>query len=87
MRLRNVKNKQEIMDKSKILVINPENYKGKWNKLFGNNNPIYIEIGMGKGDFIIEHAKRNPEINTLGYYVWLYCYLRFTACGIYVFVF
>ena len=48
------------------MVFEPSKYKGKWHELFENNNPIYIEIGMGKGDFIIEHAKRNPEINYIG---------------------
>ena len=37
-----------------------------WNKVFNNNNPIYIEIGCGKGDFIIENAKRYPNINFIG---------------------
>jgi len=66
MRLRNVKNKQEIMDKAINLILNPKDYKGKWKEVFDNNNPIYIEIGMGKGDFIIEHAKRFPNINFIG---------------------
>ena len=42
------------------------NIKNQWHKLFGNNHPIYIEIGMGKGDFIIENASRYPEINFIG---------------------
>ena len=66
MRLRNVKNKQEIMDKATNLITNPKDYIGKWNEVFGNNNPIYIEIGMGKGDFIIEYAKTYPNINFIG---------------------
>ena len=66
MRLRNVKNKQEIMDTAINLILNPKDYKGKWKEVFNNNNPIYIEIGMGKGDFIIEHAKRYPDINFIG---------------------
>lgn len=66
MRLRNVKNKQEIMDNAINLILNPKDYKGKWKEVFNNNNPIYIEIGMGKGDFIIEHAKRYPDINFIG---------------------
>ena len=66
MRLRNVKNKQEIMNQATNLILDPKEYKNKWNKEFGNNNPIYIEIGMGKGDFIIEHAKRFPNINFIG---------------------
>ena len=66
MRLRNVKNKQEIMDNAINLILNPKDYKGRWKEVFNNNNPIYIEIGMGKGDFIIEHAKRYPNINFIG---------------------
>ena len=66
MRLRNVKNKKEILDSSKLLVLNPKDYIGKWNKLFGNNNPIYIEIGMGKGDFILGNALKYPNINFIG---------------------
>lgn len=66
MRLRNVKNKKEIMDNSSYLVKNPCDYKGKWKELFGNNNPIYIEIGMGKGKFIIDNAIHYPNINFIG---------------------
>ena len=66
MRLRNVKNKQEIMDNSKILILNPKEYKGNWNKVFENNNPIHVEIGMGKGDFIINNAITFPDINFIG---------------------
>ena len=66
MRLRNVKNKKEIMDNSLYLVKDPTLYKGKWKKLFGNNNPIYIEIGMGKGKFIIDNALHYPDINFIG---------------------
>jgi len=66
MRLRNVKNKKEIMDNSNYLVKNPLEYKGKWNKLFNNNNPIYIEIGMGKGKFIIDNAIKYKDINFIG---------------------
>jgi len=66
MRLRNNKDAKEIIESSKYLVLNPELNKGKWNKLFNNNNPIYIEIGCGKGNFIIENAKRNKNINYIG---------------------
>ena len=66
MRLRNVKNKEEILKNTTYLVLNPEDYKSKWNKLFNNSNPIYIEIGMGKGDFIIENATRYQDINFIG---------------------
>ena len=66
MRQRNVKNKKEIINNSKYIIINPTEYIGFWSKLFNNNNPIYIEIGMGKGDFILENAKRYPNINFIG---------------------
>jgi len=66
MRLRNVKNKDEILNSSKYLVKNAEEYIGKWNKYFNNDNPIYIEIGMGKGKFIIENAIKYPNINFIG---------------------
>lgn len=66
MRLKNVKGANDIIIKGKYYVDNPYQYKGNWNKLFDNNNPIYIEIGMGKGNFIIENAKRYKDINFIG---------------------
>ena len=66
MRLRNVKNKEKILDACSFLVINPKEKKGKWNNTFNNNNPIYVEIGMGKGDFIIQNAIKYPDINFIG---------------------
>ena len=66
MRLRNVKNKEEIMRESRFLIRNPIDYFGKWHELFQNDNPIYIEIGMGKGQFIIQNALQNPDINFIG---------------------
>ena len=66
MRQRNVKNKKEILANSKYLVNNPKDHLGRWYELFQNSNPIYIEIGMGKGNFILENAKRYPEINFVG---------------------
>lgn len=66
MRLRNIKGAHDIIAKSKYLVLDSHNYKGCFAKLFNNSNPIHIEIGMGKGDFIIEKAKQNPNINFIG---------------------
>ena len=66
MRLRNVKNKEEILSNSNYLIRNPEQYLGKWKEFFGNDNPIYIEIGMGKGKFIVENAIKYPDINFIG---------------------
>lgn len=66
MRQRNVKKKKEIIANSKYIILEPESCKGRWHEVFGNNNPIYIEIGMGKGDFIKENALRYPNINFVG---------------------
>jgi len=66
MRLKNVKGANEIIIKGTYYVDNPYLYRGCWNKYFNNDNPIYIEIGMGKGDFIIENARRYPNINFIG---------------------
>ena len=66
MRLKNIKGASEKILKGKYFINNPSEYKGKWNKLFNNNNPIYIEIGMGKGKLIIKNAIENPNINYIG---------------------
>lgn len=67
MRRRNVRNIEErINNTNSLLVKNPEELKGNWKNVFENENPIYLEIGMGKGDFIIEHAKTYPNINFIG---------------------
>ena len=66
MSLRNVKGSREtIAAHDKVIEIGTE-YKGKWHELFGNDNPIHIEIGMGKGQFIMTLAKMHPEINYIG---------------------
>ena len=67
MRLRNLKNKDDLIRDCMYLVYEPEKYKGLWNsKIFKNNNPIHIEIGMGKGTFIKEMALAFPKINFIG---------------------
>ncbi|MBR3117199.1 MAG: tRNA (guanosine(46)-N7)-methyltransferase TrmB [Bacilli bacterium] len=66
MRLRNNKNAKSILEESKYVVKNPESNKGKWSKNFGNKNPIEIEIGCGKGNFIIENALTYPDKNFIG---------------------
>ena len=66
MRQRNVKDKKEIIKNSKYIVTSPSSYQGKWQSVFGNDNPIFIEIGMGKGDFIIGNACKYPNINFIG---------------------
>ena len=66
MRLKHIKNADVDIKKSSYYIDKPVNYKGKFNELFGNDNPIHLEIGMGKGDFIIEMARRYPNINFIG---------------------
>lgn len=66
MRLRNVPGADDIIKASPFSVEEPQEYKGKWRDIFHNDNPIHIEIGMGKGQFICEMARRNPDINYIG---------------------
>ena len=66
MRLRNVKGAKEVINSSDYIIDNYMDYKGNFKSLFGNDNPIHIEIGMGKGDFIIGMALSNPNINFIG---------------------
>ena len=66
MRYNVVKNADEIMNNSSYLVKNPSEYKGRWKTVFNNNNPICLELGMGRGSFIIEMAKKHPNINYIG---------------------
>ena len=51
------------LEACKFYIDNPENFKGKWNKQFKNNNPIYLELGCGKGSFISNMAYKHQEIN------------------------
>jgi len=66
MRLRNVTGSREYIAESKYVIHRPEEHKGKWDEVFGNTNPLRVEIGMGKGKFIMQLAKENPEINYVG---------------------
>lgn len=66
MRLRNIPGAEIVVGESPYSVTEPQTVKGKWNEEFGNENPIHIEIGMGKGQFIIEHAKTHPNVNYIG---------------------
>lgn len=66
MRLRNIKGADEVIEANEFVIKKPEDYKGTWNTLFQNNHPIQIEIGMGKGKFIMELARKNPHINYIG---------------------
>ena len=54
MRMRNIKNKKEILEKSNYVIEDPTINKSKWKQIFKNDNPIHLEIGTGKCKFIIE---------------------------------
>ena len=66
MRLRNIPGAREHIEESIYVVQDYKEQKGHWAEKFGNQNPIYIEVGMGKGQFIYENARRNPGINYVG---------------------
>lgn len=66
MRLRNVRGSKEALDKSRYVIKEPALWKGMWKELFGNKNEIHIEVGMGKGRFVMTLAKENPDINFIG---------------------
>jgi tRNA (guanine-N7-)-methyltransferase len=58
--------KEMLLEYSQYVIASPESYKGKWSEIFGNTNPIHIEVGTGKGQFITGMAKANPDINYIG---------------------
>lgn len=66
MRYNVVKNADKIVKSSKFVINNPYEFKNNWSKVFNNNNPICLELGMGRGNFIIEMAKKYPHINFIG---------------------
>jgi tRNA (guanine-N7-)-methyltransferase len=67
MRLRGRKNIRESLERQPdLVVLEPQELKGRWNEFFGNENPIRIECGMGKGQFISRMSFNNPEINYIG---------------------
>ena len=49
-----------------VIIANPEDFKGNWSAVFGNNNPVHIEVGTGKGQFVLGMARQNPDINYIG---------------------
>ncbi len=66
MRLRNIPGSREAIAASRWCIQEPEKAKGSWRDIFGNGNPIHIEIGMGKGQFLMRLAEKNPHINYIG---------------------
>ena len=69
MRLRNVRGSRETIAADECVLHDPEDQKAQkshWHELFGNDHPIHIEVGMGKGQFIMTLAQQNPDINYIG---------------------
>lgn len=67
MRLRNIPGAEEALENSKYVIKQPENDRGHFREqIFGNENPIHIEIGMGKGKFLLAMAQQNPAVNYIG---------------------
>lgn len=57
---------ERLLSYKDYVVVNQENFKGKWHEKFENNRPIYLELGMGRGKFFTTLAQNNPEINFIG---------------------
>ena len=67
MRLRNIPRADAVLSACPLVIKEPETHRGKWNAdIFQNTQPIHIEIGMGKGQFIMALARKNPQINYIG---------------------
>lgn len=66
MRLRNVPGARDVMIENEYVFTEPEGMAGTWAEVFGNDHPVYIEVGMGKGKFISTLAQQNPDINYVG---------------------
>ena len=66
MRLRNITGSREVIGDSRFVVQEPKKARGKWREIFGNDHPLRIEIGMGKGKFLHTLAKENPDVNYVG---------------------
>ena len=66
MRLRNIRGSREAVAANDFVIHDPEQWKGHWSQLFGNDHPLHVEIGMGKGRFIMQLAAQNPDINYIG---------------------
>lgn len=66
MRLRNIPRAESVLNECREVIKKPSLCKGNWNAMFQNEDPVYIEIGMGKGQFLLNLARMNPEINYIG---------------------
>ena len=61
-----MKIREQLEKQTGLVILNPKDYRGRWSGYFGNDHPIYVELGMGKGKFISEMSVRYPEINFIG---------------------
>ena len=66
MRLRHIPGAEQMIEENSHVVHGAKEKKGTWQQIFGNDHPIRIEVGMGKGQFILEMARRNPDKNFIG---------------------
>ena len=66
MRLRHIPGAEQMIEETPHVVHGAKEKKGTWQQIFGNDHPIRIEVGMGKGQFILEQASRNPDVNFVG---------------------
>ena len=67
MRLRNIPRAESVLANSEMVIKDERHFRGKWNsEIFHNNHPLHIEVGMGKGQFILTLAEQNPDINYIG---------------------
>ena len=66
MRLRHIRGAEQAIATSPYVIQQPQEYRGRFHQLFGNRNPLRIEVGMGKGRFIMELASQNPQVNYIG---------------------
>lgn len=66
MRLRNITGSREMIRESGFVVHEPEEMRGRWKEAFGSDAPLHVEIGMGKGRFLMDMARLHPEISYIG---------------------
>ena len=68
MRIRHIKGAEEYIEQSPFVINEPQSFQGRWKEaVFGNQNPLHLEVGMGMGQFIRTHAQQHPEYNYIGF--------------------
>lgn len=66
MRLRNIPGARDVIAGHEAVIKEEKQWKGRWDQVFENDHPIRLEIGMGKGQFLMQMALQNPDINYIG---------------------